>query len=237
MYHNGRRIDILRTYDPRTKLHISLMVLVACLFSWKLTSFLISLIMMATLVVISRTGIRTLLSSCLVLLFVWILLGIIATIVIPAHHIGLFILLKLVFLTISYVAVEKNMKQGEVLDGLAVGFGLRSVTTKYVYSVLDFPSKVMREKRRARKAQIARGVDPGGNIFTRFHKELLLMIPNIASAYIKTIRQNEAMDNRQYISTLRRNCYNPLRLEMTDKVISVIFMLMMLASLLTNILM
>ena len=49
-------------------------------------------------------------------------------------------------------------------------------------------------------------------------------------------QKNESMDKRQYSSTRRSNVYVPLRLTMTDKVISVIFMIFMLAALLSNIL-
>ncbi len=235
MYNNGRRIDILKSYDPRTKLHIALMLFVATAFSWKLIPVIISFMMGILIIILCRTGVKPLIKNSIALILLWLVLGIIFMIILPAR-IGLYIMLKLLMLTLVYIAIEKNIKQGEVIDGLALGFGLRARTTRFIFSVLDFPSKVMREKRRARKAQLARGVDPGGTIFSRYYKEMLLAFPNISAAVARTRKQNESMDKRQYSSTRRRNVYVPLRLTMTDKVISVIFMIFMLAALLSNIL-
>ncbi|MCR5213471.1 MAG: energy-coupling factor transporter transmembrane protein EcfT [Eubacterium sp.] len=235
MYNNSRRIDILKSYDPRTKLHIALMFVVATLFSWKLIPVLVTIIMAFILILLCRTGIKALVSNCISVLLLSIILGIIFMIILPIN-IGLYIMLKLISLSLVYVALEKNIKQGEVIDGLALGFGLRAKTTRRLFSFLDFPSKVIREKRRARKAQIARGVDPGGTLFSRFHKEMLLALPNLNAAMSRTRKQNRSMDKRQYSSTRRRNVFVPLRLQMTDKVISIIFMIFMLASLISNIL-
>ena len=72
--------------------------------------------------------------------------------------------------------------------------------------ILDFIPKIYREKRRGRMAQRARGVDPfSGKIFEKLRKEMLLAIPDIKYAYARSKRQYEAMDKRQFISSVKRN--------------------------------
>ena len=124
--------------------------------------------------------------------------------------------------------IMKSMKQGEILDGLSEGFGLRAKTAKTMMLILDFLPKVFREKKRGRKAQRARGVDPdSGNIIDKIRGNLLLAIPNIKYALTRSERQSEAMKKRQYLSVLRRNSIYDMKLNWVDKVITFIFMLIM----------
>ncbi len=232
MYNNRRRIDLLKTYDPRTKLHISLMFLISVLVSWKLIPVLISTLFAFFLILLSRVRLSSIASSAIGLILLEVVLGIVLVIILP-FQIGLYILLKLVSLTWVYLAVRSTMKQGEGLDAMAVGFGMRAATTRKIYLFLDFPEKVIREKRRARAAQRARGVDPGGNVFSRFHKELLLAIPNISSAVIRTKWQSEAMDKMGYQSTKRRRPFQTMQINAVDKVASIFFMILMLACIIT----
>ena len=57
---------------------------------------------------------------------------------------------------------------------------------------------------------------------------MLLAIPNIKYAYTRTLRQSESMKKRQYLSVIRRNSIYEMKLNWVDKVISLIFMAMMI---------
>ena len=223
-----RRLGIFKSYDPRTKLHILLMYLVLTLASWNIWSLLVSVVMSALLILLLWDGVQAVLGQAIELLSIELLIGIICIIFLPTAT-GLFITFKLLIFTIVYLLIMRSMKQGELLDGLAEGFGLRAKTAKTMMLMLDFLPKIYREKKRGRKAQRARGVDPdSGNIIDRFRENMLLAIPNIKYAYTRTLRQSESMKKRQYLSVIRRNSIYEMKLNWVDKVISLIFMAMII---------
>lgn len=222
-----RKIGDFKSYDPRTKLHILLMYLVLTLVSWNIWSLLVSFVMSLLIIYLLRDVAGSVISPAVGLLSLELLIGIICIIFLPTTT-GLFITLKLLLYTIVSLMIMKSMKQGEILDGLAEGFGLRAKTAKIMMLILDFLPKVFREKKRGRKAQRARGVDPdSGNIIDRIRENLLLAIPNIKYALTRSERQAEAMKKRQYLSVLRRNSIYEMKLNWVDKVISFIFMMLM----------
>ncbi|SEQ12099.1 Energy-coupling factor transporter transmembrane protein EcfT [Lachnospiraceae bacterium NE2001] len=251
----NRRFSVLRTYDPRTKLHILLMYLVLTLATWNVPGMVVSILTAALVIFMTKESLQTVVSMSLVLLLIDIVIGVICVIAFPIV-IGLYIALKLILFTYVYLLIMKSMKPGEMLDGLALGFGLRARTTKYVMIVLDFIPKVYREKRRGRKAQRARGISPDGeysrtayirignfsfkqpdvrHVFSRIRQEALLAIPNIHYAVIRSKRQAEAMTRRQYHSTIRRSPVYELRLTAVDKVSTIIYWLLMLAGIILSI--
>ena len=222
-----RRLGDFKSYDPRTKLHILLMYLVLTLASWNIWSLLVSFVMSLLIIYLLRDVAGSVISPAIGLLSIELVVGIICIIFLPTAT-GFFITFKLLLYTIVSLMIMKSMKQGEILDGLSEGFGLRAKTAKTMMLILDFLPKVYREKRRGRKAQRARGVDPDrGNIIDKIRENLLLAIPNIKYALTRTERQSEAMKKRQYLSVIRRNSIYEMKLNWVDKVISIIFMLLM----------
>jgi energy-coupling factor transporter transmembrane protein EcfT len=113
---------------------------------------------------------------------------------------------KLEMFTVVSLLIVTSMKQSDILYGLTQGFRLRGGTARMLMLILDFIPKIYREKKRGRMAQRARGVDPfSGKIFEKLRKEMLLAIPDIKYAYARSKRQYEAMDKRQFISSVKRN--------------------------------
>ena len=230
MHHNSRRIGVLRTYDPRTKLHILLMYLIACLVSWKLFPVLICALMGGILIYIMRENFQKVVSNAFGLLALELVVGLIVIIVAPVK-IGLYFTLKLYMYTLVSLLIVSGMKQAEMLDGLAEGFGLRAKTARMLMLILDYLPKLYREKKRGRLAQRARGVDTeSGNMLEQFRKELLLTIPDLKYAFARSRSQYEAMNKKQYVSVIKRNRVVEMKLTWVDKVAACGFMFLMLAS-------
>ncbi|MCR5633397.1 MAG: energy-coupling factor transporter transmembrane protein EcfT [Eubacterium sp.] len=228
----NRRFSVLRSYDPRTKLHILLMYFVLTLAAWNAPAMVVSVLAAALIIYISRENLQTVISMSLVLLILNVILGVVCIIAMPIIT-GIYVTIKLLLFTFVYLLIMKGMKPGEMLDGLALGFGLRAKTAKVLMIILDFIPKVYREKKRGRKAQRARGISPdggGSHFFSRIRQEALLAIPNIKYAYTRSKRQAEAMTRRQYHSTIRRSPVYELKLTAVDKIATIIFMLLMLAT-------
>lgn len=230
MHHNSRRIGALRTYDPRTKLHILLMYLIMCLVSWKIFPVLICALMGGILIYITRENLHKVASNAIGLLILELVIGVIVIVAAPVR-IGLYFTLKLYLYTIVSLLIVSGMKQAELLDGLAEGFGLRAKTARMLMLILDYLPKLYREKKRGRLAQRARGVDPeSGNILDQFRKEILLTIPNLKYAFARSKSQYEAMNKKQYVSVIKRNSVVEMKLTWVDKVAACGFMFLMLSS-------
>ncbi len=246
----NRRFSVLRSYDPRTKLHILLMYLVVTAVAWNAPAMALSVLIAALVIYMSRESLRPVVSMSLLLLLLDIIIGVVCMIAMPFKY-GFYTTVKLLLLTFVYLLIMKSMKPGELLDGLALGFGLRAKTTKVLLIILDFIPKVYREKKRGRKAQKARGISPDGiysrrvfvrignksfrqpdvrHVFSRIRQEALLAIPNVKYAFTRSKRQSEAMTRRQYLSTIRRNPVYELKLTAVDKVSTIIYMILMLVT-------
>jgi len=228
----NRKFSVFRSYDPRTKLHILLMYFVLTLVAWNAPAMIVSVLAAALIIYLSRDCLQTVVSMSLVLLILNLIIGIICMIIMPLKY-GFYVAVKLLLSTYVYLLIMKDMRPGEILDGLAIGFGLRAKTARIIMIVLDFIPKVFREKKRGRKAQKARGISPDGAgryIFSRIRQEALLTIPNVKYAYTRSKRQLEAMTRRQYLSTIRRKPVYELRLTSVDKLTSIIFLIFMLGA-------
>ena len=226
----NRRFSVLRSYDPRTKLHILLMYLVVTAVAWNAPAMALSVLIAALVIYMSRESLRPVVSMSLLLLLLDIIIGVVSMIAMPFKY-GFYTTVKLLLLTFVYLLIAK--------------------TTKVLLIILDFIPKVYREKKRGRKAQKARGISPDGvysrrvfvrignksfrqpdvrHVFSRIRQEALLAIPNVKYAFTRSKRQSEAMTRRQYLSTIRRNPVYELKLTTVDKVSTIIYMILMLVT-------
>ena len=205
MHNNSRRISRLKTYDPRIKLYILLIYLILTLATWDVIGMTLFVLTGAFLIFLCREELQKVISNAKGQMIILLLIGIVCMIFLPLK-IGFYIAVKLEMLTVVSLLIVTSMKQSDILYGLTQGFRLRSGTARMLMLILDFIPKIYREKKRGRMAQRARGVDPfSGKIFEKLRKEMLLAIPDIKYAYARSKRQYEAMDKRQFISSVKRN--------------------------------
>jgi energy-coupling factor transporter transmembrane protein EcfT len=159
----------------------------------------------AFLIFLCREDLQKVISNAKGQMIILLVIGIVCMIFLPIK-IGFYIAVKLEMLTVVSLLIVTSMKQSDILYGLTQGFRLRGGTARMLMLILDFIPKIYREKKRGRMAQRARGVDPfSGKIFEKLRKEMLLAIPDIKYAYARSKRQYEAMDKRQFISSVKRN--------------------------------
>lgn len=217
----------MKTYDPRTKLHILLMFLIMTLIAWNPVSIISYTITAGLLIYLLWDGFHKIITEAIILLAVEVLAGLIFIIFTPTGF-GLYLTYKLLLYTVISLMILNTMKQGEILDGVAYGFGVRTRTAKVILLILDYFPKVFREKRRSRQAQRAKGVDPdSGSIIDRLRKDMLLVIPNLKYAYSRSRKQYAAMNKKKYYSISRRNSIYEMKLTSVDKLITVAFLVLM----------
>lgn len=227
---NKRRLDDFRTYDPRTKLHILLAYFIMTLANWKLIPVLICVLAGALIMVTTRPNYRVMLTSLAWTVIIELIIGVLCIIFLPTL-IGVYIMLKLITFSIVYFNVIRSIKQGELLDGLAYGFGLRTKTARRIMRLLDFQVRYEKENRRVRKAQRARGVDPyGGSILQRFRKKVLLTVPNVQNTIVKQRRQRDAIEMKLYTSLKKRSPVNELKITWIDKTAMIFMIIILLVS-------
>lgn len=228
MYNNGRSVDEIKMYDPRVKLYIVLIYLIMTLVSWNVWSVIWCAVVAVYVVYLCRIRVAIILNSTKLALCLELIMGII--LMFPfGFKIGLFVAVKLVTFTLVYYCLIRNLKQVEVLDGLMLGFRMKANAARRLSLVMDYLPKVEKEKKRALRAQKARGVDPDeGNIFERFRKEALVRISNYQYAYIKTKRQNRAMIKRHFLSEKRRVRVHGMKFTLLDDIVLLEFLLALL---------
>ena len=228
MYNNNRNIGQLKTYDPRKKLYILLIYILIVLVSWKLPVFLISLLVAVIILLLCRVRPMSILVQSGEFIAVLLLMGLLLTLFTNVKA-GVYFVVKTLMITFVYLAIMKNMKQIEVLDGLSLGFKMKAAAARRLSLIMDFIPMVEREKRRVRKAQMARGVESrSGNIFHRFRRELMLFVPNYRNTYIKIKRQKDVMNMRQFTSVKRRTRVHELSMTWIDEVVVIFFMIIFL---------
>lgn len=227
-----RKLGSLKTYDPRTKLYLIVLLTAIIAVGWKWQVLVIGIAMAFALIAINEVDITAIIRSYLnVIAFAMIISAIVAVAV--SVKIGAFTAIKLLLLITVAGGISKTMKQAEVLDALSQGFGFGAGASKRLSAVLTFLPHVGREKARVRMAQRARGVNPyEGSIISRFRKDLMLAIPNYKCTYIKTKRQLVAMEMHQYTSTKRRSRVHALKFMWIDELMLIIFIIMLLVSIL-----
>ncbi|MBP3719045.1 MAG: hypothetical protein J6I58_05940 [Eubacterium sp.] len=205
MHNNSRRISRLKTYDPRIKLYILLIYLILTLATWDVIGMTLFVLTGAFLIFLCREELQKVISNAKGQMIILLVIGIVCMIFLPIK-IGFYIAVKLEMFTVVSLLIVTSMKQSDILYGLTQGFRLRGGTARMLMLILDFIPKIYREKKRGRMAQRARGVNPfSGKIFEKLRKEMLLAIPDIKYAYARSKRQYEAMDKRQFISSVKRN--------------------------------
>ena len=232
----NRKLASLKTYDPRTKMYLLLLLTAIMAVGWKWQVLVIGIAMAFVLIAIMDVDIIVVLRSYLNVVAVSLIISLIVLLLTNAK-IGAFTAVKLLLLVTVGGGISKTMKQAEVLDGLSKGFGLSAGASKRISAILTFLPHVGREKARVRMAQRARGVNPNaGNIISKFRKDLILAIPNYKCTYIKTKRQLVAMEMHQYTSTKRRSRVHALKFTWVDELMLIIYVIMLLVSILLMIL-
>ena len=227
-----RKLGSLKSYDPRTKLYLIVLLTAIMAVGWKWQVMVIGVAMAFVLIAIIEVDITAILRSYLNIVAAAILVSAIVSFTVSIK-IGAFTAIKLLLLIIVAGGISKTMKQAEVLDALSQGFGFGAGASKRLSAILTFLPHVEREKARVRMAQRARGVNPyEGNIISRFRKDLMLAIPNYKCTYIKTKRQLVAMEMHQYTSTKRRSRVQSLKFMWVDELMLILYIIMLLVSVL-----
>lgn len=227
-----RKLGSLKSYDPRTKLYLIVLLTAIMAVGWKWQVMVIGVAMAFVLIAIIEVDITAILRSYLNIVAAAILVSAIVSFTVSIK-IGAFTAIKLLLLIIVAGGISKTMKQAEVLDALSQGFGFGAGASKRLSAILTFLPHVGREKARVRMAQRARGVNPyEGNIISRFRKDLMLAIPNYKCTYIKTKRQLVAMEMHQYTSTKRRSRVQSLKFMWVDELMLILYIIMLLVSVL-----
>ena len=228
----NRRLASLKTYDPITKMYLFLLLTAIMAVGWKWQVLVIGVVMAFALIAIMDVDITFVLRSYLNVVAVAMIISLIVLLVTNVK-IGAFTAVKLLLLVIVGGGISKTMKQAEVLDGLAKGFGLRAGASKKISAVLTFLPHVGREKARVKMAQRARGVNPNaGSFISKCRKDLILAIPNYKCTYLKTKRQLVAMEMHQYTSAKRRSRVHELKFTWVDELMLIIYVIMLLVSVL-----
>lgn len=227
-----RKLGSLKSYDPRTKLYLIVLLTAIMAVGWKWQVMVIGVAMAFVLIASIEVDITAILRSYLNIVAAAILVSAIVSFTVSIK-IGAFTAIKLLLLIIVAGGISKTMKQAEVLDALSQGFGFGAGASKRLSAILTFLPHVGREKARVRMAQRARGVNPyEGNIISRFRKDLMLAIPNYKCTYIKTKRQLVAMEMHQYTSTKRRSRVQSLKFMWVDELMLILYIIMLLVSVL-----
>ena len=227
-----RRLGNLASYDPRTKLYLFVLLTLIMAVGWKWQVLIIGIAMALVIVAITEVDLYKALMLSIRAFVISLIISIIVAIFVSIK-IGAFLLIKLLLLTLIAGFISQTMKQSDVLDGLAKGFGLNAQTAKRLSAVLTFVPHLEREKKRVKMAQRARGVDPdGGSFMSKLRKDIMLAIPNYKCTIIKSGRQMTAMEMRQYTSVKRRKCVHELKFTWVDEVILLIFIIALAGSIL-----
>ncbi|MBR6403003.1 MAG: energy-coupling factor transporter transmembrane protein EcfT [Eubacterium sp.] len=227
-----RRLGNLASYDPRTKLYLVVLLTLIMAVGWKWQVMIIGVAMSLVIVAITEVDFMKVLTMSIRAFIVSLIISIIVAIFVSIK-VGVFLLIKLLLLTLIASFVAQTMKQSDVLDALAKGFGMNAQTAKRLSAVLTFVPHLEREKKRVKMAQRARGVDPDeGSFISKLRKDFMLAIPNYKCTFIKTGRQMKAMEMRQYTSVKRRKCVHELKFTWVDEVILLIFIIALAASIL-----
>ena len=94
---------------------------------------------------------------------------------------------------------------------------------------LRFIPVLVEEAERLHRAQLARGVDPGGRLLQRARNLVPLLVPLFVSAFAHADRLAQAMESRGYRSGAARTAYRPLHFATNDLVAALIVSLALAA--------
>ena len=232
MNDKGRRLGQLKTYDSRTKLYILTGYLVITLVTWKVIPLLISFVMMLLILFLSKVSFRKIALTSLSAIALELVIGLVLELLVSAKW-GLYVTFKMLCFTMVFNAIVYTMDQAAVLDALSKGFGLDAKWSKRISIMLNFFPRLYKERQRAVKAQKARGIsDVSVNVRTLIHRQVILTIPNLRSAYIRSKRQSMAMETRGYTSVKRRSPIVELKYTWVDDTVLIIMVIMILAAVL-----
>ena len=232
MHNNSRRIGQLKTYDPRTKLYLLLGYLIITLVSWEIIPLLINVFLAVILIFISRVSFQRIAVGSLSAFAMELVAGLIF-IFATSVKTGLYITLKLLLFTLVFNAIINTLDQAGIIDGLSKGFGLGAKASKRVSIALYFFPRIYKERLHGVRAQKARGIrNDGSRLRGGARKEVLLTIPNIKSAVIRSTRQSTAMQSRGYTSVKRRNAINTLAFTWVDDIVLLFMVLLIMVSIL-----
>ena len=232
MSNNSRKLGQLKTYDSRTKLYILTGFLVMTLVTWKVIPLLISFFAMLLILFLSKVRFNKIALSSLSAFALELVIGLILELAVSVKW-GLYITFKMLTFTLVFNAIVYTMDQASVLDALSKGFGLSAKWSKRMSIMLNFCPRLYKERQRAVKAQKARGIsDTGINFRTLVRRQMILTVPNLKSAYIRSRRQSRAMETRGYTSVKRRSPIVPMAYTWVDDLALIVLMIFVLASVL-----
>ena len=232
MRNYSRKIGTLASYDPRTKIYILILYLLITCISWNNYSLMLNAAVALGIYALSEDTLASIFRVSKVFVALEVVTGLIFSIVISAKF-GIILTVKLVFLTIIFVAVSRSIRQHELLEVFAKGFKMNAGTSKKLSIFFSFLPHYSREKKRVILAQKARGISPDeGSMLERFRKDSMLSAANLKNTYIKSTRQNDAFDMRQYTSVKRRKSISPLQFTWVDDIIILIMVLLLLVAVL-----
>lgn len=232
MHNNSRILRSLRTYDSRVKLYIMVLFVITNLVGWKWHSIIPAMALLFFIIYVSEIKLSELIGTSLNAVLISLIVSLILILTISLK-IGILVLFKMLMITFAFISISHATRQTELLDALSTGFGLKAEASKMISAILSFLPHLKREKKRVRLAQKARGVDPDeGNMFVRFRKDLMLAIPNYKCNLLKTKRQLETMEMRQYTSVRRRKPLHTLKYTWVDDVVMILNVIIFLITVL-----
>ena len=232
MHNNSRRIGQLKTYDSRTKLYMLTGYFVMTLVSWKVIPILICFVAMVLILFISNVGFNKIALCSLSAIALELVIGLVFELTVSVK-LGLYLTFKMLTMTLVFNTIVNNMDQAGILDALGRGFGLSASMSRKLCVCLGFFPRLYKERTRAVKAQKARGITNKGVGFrTLVHRQVILTVPNIKSAYVRSKRQSAAMLTRGYTSVKRRTSISTLAYTWVDDLVLLVMVIMILASIL-----
>lgn len=232
--------------DPRIKLILTILVMVAIFSVARLTGYLIILIFVIIVSALSRVPFRMLCGGLRPMLFILILTFLVNAL----FSNGETVLVRYGVLCISVEGLQQAVHITLRIIFLIVGTSLLTLTTTPVMlchglesllsplRVIRFPVQELAmmvtvalrflpilqdEAIQIRRAQAARGADfDSGNLINRIKAYMPVLIPLFASAFRHAGNLATAMESRCYRSDIRRTHLNVLRLGRNDAVACVV---------------
>ena len=197
-------------------MYMIIVFVIATLASWKYITSAVSLALALVVVLVFGKSIRSTAKSVRGAFVVDILIAIILCYVFDILVGGLF-LIKFTSINAFIVVMIKSIRQSDLVDTYAKGFGIRPTTAKRLAIMTDFLPQIGREKEMIKEASRAKGVAPeSGFITDKIKRRFMLYITALHRAHVHGIRQSKNMEMRLYDSSSNRNRIKRLKFGRID---------------------
>ena len=212
----------MKRLDPRTKMYMIIAFVITTLASWKYITSAVSLALALVVVIVFGKSIRSTAKSVRGAFVVDIIIAIILSYVFDILVGGLF-LIKFTSINAFIVVMIKSIRQSDLADVYAKGFGINPTTAKKLAIITDFLPQIGREKEMIKEASRAKGVAPeSGFITDKIKRRFMMYITALHRAHVHGIRQSKNMEMRLYDTASKRNRIKRLKFGRIDTFVMIL---------------